>query len=72
LTVVGQFRAVDPLTVSKKLAEEVAGVPAESVTFKVNLKVPVAVGVPETVPLGVPEVRERPAGRTDPEPRLQV
>jgi hypothetical protein len=38
----------------------------------VNWKVPVAVGVPEIVALGEPEVNERPAGSTEEFPKLQV
>ena len=62
MTTAGQFNVEEPVTVNRKLAETVAGVPAESLTSKVNWKVPVAVGVPETVALGLPLVKERPAG----------
>jgi hypothetical protein len=58
--------------VTMKLAEAVAGVPAESVTFKVNWKVPVAVGVPEMVALGLAEVSVRPAGRVEDAATIQV
>jgi hypothetical protein len=64
---------VDPLTVSRKLAETVDGIGAvESVTFTVNWKVPVTVGVPEIVALGEPEVSVRPAGRLEPVARLHI
>jgi hypothetical protein len=62
LTVAGQFNVDDPLTV---------GV-VESVTLRVNWKVPVAVGVPEIVALGEPEVSVRPAGNVEPVARLHV
>jgi hypothetical protein len=63
----------DPLTVSRKLTETVDGVGvAESVTFTLNWKVPVAVGVPEMVALGDAEFSVRPAGRAEPVARLHV
>ncbi len=69
----GQFNVDDPLTVSRKVAEAVIGVGvAESVTLSVNWKVPVAVGVPEIVALGEPEVSVRPAGNVEPVARLHV
>lgn len=73
LTVVGQFNVEEPVTVSRKLADAVwcVGV-VESVTSRVNWKVPVAVGVPEIVALGEPEASMRPAGRLEPVARLQV
>jgi hypothetical protein len=68
----GQF-SVEPVTVSRKLTETVDGVGvAESVTFTVNWKVPVAVGVPEMVALGEPEFSVRPAGKAEPVARLHV
>lgn len=72
MTTAGQFNVEEPVTVTWKLAETVAGVPAESLTSKVNWKVPVAVGVPETVALGLPLVKERPAGGVEEFPRVQV
>jgi hypothetical protein len=63
----------DPLTVSKKPTETVEGVGvAESVTFTVNWKVPVDVGVPEMVALGDAEFSVRPAGSAEPAARLHV
>ena len=43
--------------------------PEESVTFTVKVVVPGAVGVPKIAP---ELLRERPAGREDPDARLQV
>jgi hypothetical protein len=63
-TVAGQFSVEDPVTVSRKVAE--AMLLAASVTTSVNLKVPVAVGVPEIVALGVPDTSgENPGGKDD-------
>jgi len=71
--VVGQFNVDEPVTVSRKVAETVAGVGvAESVTFSVNWKVPVAVGVPEIVALGDPVASVKPAGRFEPVATVQA
>jgi hypothetical protein len=72
LTTAGQFNVEEPVTVTWKLAETVAGVPAESLTSKVNWNVPVTVGLPETVAVGLPEVKESPEGSVEEFPRLQV
>ena len=72
MTVAGQFSVAEPVMVIRKVTEAVAGVPAESVTFKVNWNVPVAVGVPEIVALGLAEVSNRPAGSTEEAFKLQV
>jgi hypothetical protein len=70
---VGQFSVEDVLTVSVKVAEAViGGGVSESETLSVNWKVPVAVGVPEIVALGEPEVSLRPAGRLEPVATLHV
>ena len=72
MTIAGQFSVDEPVTVTVKLAETVAGVPAESLTSKVNWNVPVAVGLPVTVAAGLREVKERPDGSVEEFPRLQV
>src|SRR5208283_729234 len=65
LTGVGQTNMDKPVTVTRKVAVAVCAVGfVESVTFSVNWKVPVAVGVPE--------VSVRPAGRLEPVARVQV
>ena len=58
--------------VSMKVARAVAGLVAESCTSTVNEKVPVAVGVPEIVALGLPEVKVRPDGSDEPDATLKV
>jgi hypothetical protein len=60
----------EPVTVRRKLAVAVA--PVESVTTRENRNVPVAVGVPEMVALGLPEVNARPAGSVEEAARVQV
>jgi hypothetical protein len=62
----------DVLTVSVKVAEAVIGELSASLRFTVKVKVPVAVGVPEIVALGEPEVSVRPAGRFEPVATVHV
>jgi len=55
-----------------KVAEAVIGELSASLRFTVKVKVPVAVGVPEIVALGEPEVSVRPAGRFEPVATVHV
>jgi hypothetical protein len=57
----GQFSVEDVLTVRVKPDERVIGELSASATFNVKTNVPVAVGVPETVPRAAS--RLRPAGK---------
>jgi hypothetical protein len=72
LTVAGQFSVEDVLTVSLKVAETLIGEVSASLTFSVKVKVPVAVGVPESVALGEPEVSVSQAGRLEPVATVHV
>jgi hypothetical protein len=55
-----------------KVAETLIGVLSTSLTFSVKVKVPVAVGVPEMVALGEPDVSVRPPGKLDPVATLHM
>lgn len=68
----GQVNEEDPVTVIRKLADAVFAVLAESLTSIMNWKVPVTVGVPEIVALGLPEVSDRPAGNAEPDASVKV
>jgi hypothetical protein len=72
ITVDGQFKVEEPVTVMRNVAWAVAGLLAESCTSTVNRNVPVSVGVPEMVALGLPDVNERPDGRVELEARLKL
>lgn len=71
-TLVGHVTAADSVLVSRNVAETVSAGDSESLTCKVNLYVPVTVGVPEIVAVADPEVREIPAGSLDPAASDQV